>query len=307
MSTKRLFGNIALLVAALLWGSTFVAQSVASDAVEPFTYLASRSLLGFMFLIPVSAVKDTLTKKSGGLQKPTKNSVKTLILGGTFCGIALTVAAGLQQFGMTGDNSGKAGFITAMYILLVPVLGLFLRKRTTLITWICVAMGVFGLYCLCVTDGMKLATSDVFLIICAVAFSVHILIVDYFSPKVDGVKLSCIQFFVVFVLAAICALLFESTPFSTILEQWLPIAYAGILSSGIAYTLQIVGQKHTEPTTASLLMSLESVFAVLSGMVVLNQFPSTRELVGSVVMFAAIIISQLPLEGKLKLRRKKQQ
>ena len=300
MSTKRLFGNIALLIAALLWGSTFVAQSVASDAVEPFTYLASRSLLGFMFLIPVSAVKDSIAKKSGNLAKPTGKSVRTLVLGGVFCGIALTVAAGLQQFGMTGDNSGKAGFITAMYILLVPVLGLFLGKRTNAITWICVAMGVFGLYCLCVTAEMKLATSDIFLIICAVAFSVHILIVDYFSPKVDGVKLSCIQFFVVFVLATVCALLFESTSFATILDQWFPIAYAGILSSGIAYTLQIVGQKHTEPTTASLLMSLESVFAVLSGMVVLGQFPTSRELIGSVVMFAAIIISQLPIGANRK-------
>lgn len=298
MSSKRLLGNLALLIAALLWGSTFVAQSVASEAVEPFTFLASRSLLGFLFLIPVSAIKDTLTKKSGSYEKPSHASVKLLIIGGVCCGAALTVASGLQQFGMTGDNSGKAGFITAMYILLVPVLGLFLRKKVRPIIWLCVLMGVAGLYLLCMTDGFSLATSDIFLMICAVAFSVHILIVDHFSPKVDGVKLSCIQFFTTFVLSTVLALIFEDTSMSTILNAWFPIAYAGILSSGIAYTLQIIGQKHTEPTVASLLMSLESVFAVLTSMVVLSQFPSGRELAGSAIMFAAIIISQLPKRSK---------
>lgn len=294
MKAKRLLGTVALLVASLFWGSTFVAQSVASEAVEPFTFLASRSLLGFVFLIPVSIVKDFVSKKNGTFKPITKKSLEPLIIGGVCCGAALTVASGLQQFGMTGDNSGKAGFITAMYILLVPIFGLFLRKKVNLLTWICVAMGVVGLYLLCMTDGLTLATSDIFLMICAVAFSVHILIVDHFSPRVDGVKLSLIQFFVVFVLASVLAFAFENTSFDTILEAWLPIAYAGILSSGIAYTLQIVGQKYTEPTLASLLMSLESVFAVLTSVVVLWQFPSERELIGSIVMFAAIIISQLP-------------
>jgi len=298
MSTKRLLGNLALLIAALLWGSTFVAQSVASEAVEPFTFLASRSLLGFLFLIPVSLIKDAVSKKNGSYQKPDKKQNRLLLIGGICCGAALTVASGLQQFGMTGDNSGKAGFITAMYILLVPVFGLFIGKKVKPIIWLCVAMGIAGLYLLCINGGFNIATSDIFLMICAVAFSVHILIVDYFSPKVDGVKLSCIQFFVVFVLATVLALIFDSTSFETILKSWLPIAYAGILSSGIAYTLQIVGQKHTEPTVASLLMSLESVFSVLSGMVVLAQFPTTRELIGSIVMFAAIIISQLPSRKK---------
>lgn len=298
MSSKRIFGNIALLVAALLWGSTFVAQSVASEAVQPFTFLASRSLLGFLFLIPVSLIKDSASKKAGTYQKMTADTKKLLLIGGACCGAALTIASGLQQFGMTGDNSGKAGFITAMYILLVPILGLFVKKKVRPIIWVCVAMGVVGLYLLCMTDGLKLATSDIFLMICAVAFSVHILVVDYFSPKVDGVKLSCLQFFVAFVIATVLALIFEDTSISTVLAAWFPIAYAGILSSGIAYTLQIVGQKHTEPTVASLLMSLESVFAVLTSMIVLAQFPSGRELAGSVIMFAAIIISQLPERKK---------
>ncbi len=299
MSPKRLLGSVALLVAALFWGSTFVAQSVASEAVQPFTFLASRSLLGFLFLIPVSIIKDAFAKRSGAYVRPDKRGVKTLVLGGICCGAALTVASGLQQFGMTGDNSGKAGFITAMYILLVPILGLFIGKRVRPIVWVCVIMGVVGLYLLCMTDGFMLAASDVFLMICAVAFSVHILIIDRFSPHVDGVKLSCIQFFTVFILASILALIFEDTPLSVIVDAWFPIAYAGILSSGIAYTLQIVGQKHTEPTVASLLMSLESVFSVLTGMIVLSQFPSTRELAGSLIMFAAIIVSQLP-ERKAK-------
>lgn len=300
MTKKRLLGNIALLIAALLWGSTFVAQSVASDAVEPFTFLASRSLLGFLFLIPVSIIKDSFAKRSGTYQKPTKQNNKLLIIGGVLCGAALTVAAGLQQFGMTPENSGKAGFITAMYILLVPILGLFLRKKVRPIMWLCVGLGVVGLYFLCLTDGMTLATSDIFLIICAVMFSVHILIIDRFSPRVDGVKLSCIQFFTVFVLATVLALIFDNTSFATILKAWLPIAYAGIMSSGIAYTLQIVGQKYTEPTVASLLMSLESTFAVLTSIVVLQQAPSSREWIGSGIMLVAIVISQLPEKRKDK-------
>ena len=298
MSSKKMLGNLALLIAALLWGSTFVAQSVASEAVEPFTFLASRSLLGFLFLIPVSIIKDTVTNRTKPIPKPTRQGTASLVIGGICCGAMLTVASRLQQFGMTADNSGKAGFITAMYILLVPILGLFFKKKVTPIIWCCVGMGVIGLYLLCMNDGLKLATSDIFLMICAVAFSGHILIVDHFSPKVDGVKLSCIQFFVTFVLATILALIFEDTSFSTILAAWFPIAYAGILSSGIAYTLQIIGQKHTDPTVASLLMSLESVFAVLTSMVVLSQFPSGRELAGSLIMFAAIIISQLPEKNK---------
>lgn len=298
MSTKRLFGNIALLVAALLWGSTFVAQSVASEAVEPFTFLASRSLLGFVFLIPVSFIKDGISKKSGTYEKMSPRTLKLTLLGGLCCGAALTVASGLQQFGMTGDNSGKAGFVTAMYILLVPIFGLFIKKKVRPIIWICVGMGIVGLYLLCMTGDLTVAPSDIYLMICAVAFSVHILIVDYFSPKVDGVKLSCLQFFVTFVLAGILALIFDETSLDTVLAAWFPIAYAGIMSSGIAYTLQIVGQKHTEPTVASLLMSLESVFAVLTGMVVLSQFPSGRELAGSLIMFAAIVISQLPEKKK---------
>ncbi len=296
MSKKRLLGSLALLFAAILWGSTFVAQSVASEDVQPFTFLASRSLLGVLFLIPVSLIKDKITVRGGNSEKKLS---KPLIVGGIYCGVALTVASALQQFGITGENSGKAGFVTAMYILLVPLLGLFIKKKVRPILWLCIGMGTVGLYLLCMTSSFTLATTDIFLMLCAVAYAVQILVVDRFSPHVDGVKLSCLQFFVVFVLSTILALCFEETSFATIVANWFPIAYAGILSSGIAYTLQIVGQKHTEATVASLLMSLESVFGVLTSMIVLSQFPTTRELAGSVIMFAAIIISQLP-ERKAK-------
>lgn len=298
MSSKRLFGNIMLLIAALLWGSTFAAQSVASNTVEPFTFLASRSLLGFLFLVPVCLIKDAVSKKNGTFVKPNKKQQHSLIVGGVCCGAALTIASGLQQFGMTGDNSGKAGFITAMYILLVPIVGLFFKKKVAPITWLCVGMGVLGLYLLCIKEGFIIEQTDIFLMICAVAFTFHILVIDHFSPNVDGIKMSCIQFFVVTIVATTLALIFESTSVETVLKAWFPIVYAGILSSGIAYTLQIIAQKHTDPTVASLLMSIESVFAVLTGMVVLSQFPTARELWGSLVMFLAIIISQLPSKNK---------
>lgn len=301
MTSKKLLGNVSLLLGALIWGSTFVAQSVAADSLGPLTFLASRSLLGFLFLIPVAYIMDGIKKKNNTYQKITVKEKKLLLIGGICCGAALTLASALQQFGMTDSNSGKAGFITAMYILLVPVLGIFLKKKITPVVWGCVALGIIGLYLLCMKEGLKLETSDICLILCAVVFSFHILIVDYFSPKVDGVRLSCIQFFIVFVVSCILAFIFETPSLDTIKAAWFPIFYAGVMSSGIAYTLQIVGQKYTEPTIASLLMSLESVFAVLTGMVVLHQFPTSREWAGCAIMFAAIIISQLPIGKKRKV------
>lgn len=297
MNSKKLFGNISLIIAALFWGSTFVAQEVGMDYVSPFTFLASRSVLGFIFLLILAPILDTFKKKNNTYEKMTSKQKKLLLIGGICCGIALTISSGLQQFGMVDGDSGKAGFITAMYILLVPVWGLFSKKRVTPVVWGCVLLGVIGLYFLCMKpgEGFSLTPSDTFLILCALAFSIHIVIVDYFSPKVDGVRLSCVQFFVVFVISSILAFIFETPTIDGIKSAILPICYAGIMSSGIAFTLQIVGQKYTEPTVASLLMSLESVFAVLTSIVVLHKIPSERELIGCVIMFAAIIISQLPI------------
>ena len=297
MHSKRFFGNLSLIIAALFWGSTFVAQEIGMNHVRPFTFLASRSLLGFLFLFILAPIIDIFKKKNNSYEKPTKTQKKSLLIGGLCCGIALTISSGLQQFGMVDGDSGKAGFITAMYILLVPIWGIFMKKKVTPVIWGCVLLGVIGLYFLCMKPGagFSLHPSDIFLILCAISFSVHIVIVDYFSPKVDGVRLSCIQFFVVFVLSTILAIIFDKPSFDSIMAAILPICYAGIMSSGIAFTLQIIGQKYTEPTVASLLMSLESVFAVITGIIILHQIPSHRELIGCVIMFIAIIISQLPI------------
>ncbi len=298
MNSKQFLGNLALVTASLLWGSTFVAQSVASGLVRPFTFLASRSLFGFLFLLLLSIVLDLKKGVRKTIKTKEKLNLKPLLVGGLACGIVLTLSSSLQQFGMSDSNSGKAGFITAMYILLVPIFGLFIGKKVSAKVWISVVLGVLGLYFLCINSGFTLETTDIFLILCAVSFSLHILVVDHFSPKVDSVKLSCIQFLVVFLLASILAFIFETPTISGIISAILPILYAGIMSSGIAFTLQIVGQKHTPPAIASLLMSLESVFGVLSSIVVLGIFPTSREWIGSFIMLIAIILSQLPKKVK---------
>lgn len=295
MNTKRLVCNFLLLLAALIWGCAFVAQTVAMDHVGPLTFQTSRAILGSAVLVPVIIVSDLIKKKKGIYKKPTRTDRKNLLVGGLLCGAVLTVAAALQQIGINlGTSSGKSGFITAMYILLVPVLGLFLKKKVRPVVWVCVGLGVIGLYLLCMKDGFSIAEGDIYTLLCAVCFSVHILVVDHFSPTTDGVKLSCLQFFTMFILSGIAMLIFEKPSFQSILTAWLPICYAGIMSCGIAYTLQIIGQKHTEPAVASLLMSFESVFAVLAGIIILAESPSLQEYIGSAIMFVAIIISQLP-------------
>lgn len=300
MKSKQLLGNLSLITASFFWGSTFVAQSVASTLVSPFTFLASRSLFGFLFLLILSIIFDIKKGVKNPKKEKGKLNLMPLLIGGISCGVVLTLSSSLQQFGMSDDNAGKAGFITAMYILLVPILGLFIGKKVSAKVWISVVLGVLGLYFLCVNSNLSLEANDIFLLLCAVSFSLHILVVDHFSPKVDSVKLSCIQFLVVFLLATILAFIFETPTISGIVSAILPILYAGIMSSGIAFTLQIVGQKYTPPTIASLLMSLESVFGVLASMVVLNLFPTQREWIGSFIMFFAIILSQLPQKAKNK-------
>lgn len=295
MNKKQLLGNSLLLLTALIWGCAFVAQSVAADTLETFTIQTARSFLATLVLIPVILVSDSFKKKNNTYKKLDKSEKKTLIRGGILCGIALTVATALQQTGLNlGTTAGKSGFVTAMYILIVPILGLFLKKKIRPIVWACVAMGVVGLYLLCMQGGFSLAVGDFFTILCSLVFSVQILLVDYYSPKVDGIKLSCIQFFTMFIISLAAMLIFETPSIDNMRAAWLPICYAGILSSGVAYTLQIIGQKNTEPTVASLLMSFESVFAVIAGIIILDETPSAQEYLGSAVMFAAIIISQLP-------------
>lgn len=291
MKSKKLFGNLVLLLTAIIWGCAFVAQSSGMDYVGPFTFQTSRSILGCLVLIPFILANDAVKKKNNTYEK---QNLKTLVLGGILCGTALTVASGLQQYGMQYSTAGKGAFITAMYIVLVPILGLFMKKKVNPIIWISVILGALGLYLLCIKEDFSLGEGDIYLILCAVAFSFHILIVDYFSARVDGVKLSCIQFGVMFLLSAIFMFATETPHMADMQAAWLPICYAGIMSCGVGYTLQIVGQKYTEPTVASLLMSLESVFAVIAGIIILKEAPSLKEWLGCASMFTAIMIAQIP-------------
>ena len=273
--------SLLLLLTATIWGVAFVAQSVGMDYIGPFTFNVVRNVIGGLVLIPCIAVFHRTGAKEEDAGK-TPGSRKNLLLGGICCGVMLFVAGNLQQIGIQYTTVGKAGFITAMYIVLVPILSIFLGKKAGIKIWAAVALAVAGLYILCMTDGsFSLQKGDLFVLLSAFAFSAHILVIDHFAPLADGVKMSCIQFFV-------CALL------SAVLQAWIPVLYAGVFSCGVAYTLQIVGQRGMNPTVASLILSLESVISLIAGWVILGQALSVRELSGCVLMFAAIILAQLP-------------
>lgn len=297
MKMKEWRGNLLLLVTAIIWGSAFVAQSVAADLVGTFTFQALRSLLGGLVLLPVVAGNAAMRRKRGVAPI---GSRRTLWCGGILCGVMLCVASCLQQGGIAYTSVGNAGFITAMYILLVPLLGMFFGKKVGSRLWICIGMAIVALYLLSIKDGFHMSKGDLLMLACALAFSVHILLVDHFSPKVDGVQLACIQFFAAGLLPLPLMLFFERPTAANIAAAWLPIAYAGVLSSGIGYTFQILGQKYTKPSVASLLMSLESVFAVLAAALILHQVPTLRETLGCVLMFAAIILAQLPERSRAR-------
>lgn len=291
-----------LVLTALIWGIAFVAQSSGGDAVGPYTFNCIRSIIGSLVLIPAIKFLDHL-----GLCKApeSKEQKKTLIIGGISCGVVLCLASNLQQLGISlGSEVGKAGFLTACYILIVPILGLFLGKKCGKKVWIGVGLTLIGLYLLCVEGPMGFQMSDILLLLCALAFSFHILVVDHFSPLVDGVRMSCIQFLVSGLLSAIPMVLSEMKPTAGGFAQWypclmnpsawIPILYAGICSCGIAYTLQIVGQQGVNPTVASLLMSLESVFSVIAGWILLGQQMSLKALTGCAMIFIAVVLAQLP-------------
>ncbi len=301
MKKEQMKNSLLLLLTAFIWGVAFVAQSVGGEAVGCFTFNGVRSLIGAIVLIPVIFFLDRQKKKELGEEKflEQKGDKKTLILGGICCGVMLCIASNFQQFGISFTTVGKAGFITAMYILIVPIFGLFMKKKVGAKVWIGVVLATIGLYMLCMTsESFSLSKGDFLVLICALFFSLHILIIDYFSPKVDGVRMSCIQFFVCGVISTAIAFVTESPSLHSILSGWLPILYAGVLSCGVAYTLQIVGQKNMDPTVASLILSLESVFSVLAGWVILNQTLSGREILGCILMFLAIILAQLPEKQK---------
>lgn len=298
-SKNQLVGSLLLLICAFIWGSAFVAQTTGAEHVGPFTFIYLRSFLGGAVLLPVIFVMGKFRKKEKISPENKKQSRKTLFIGGLCCGAALCFASVFQQAGIDkGTDPGKAGFITALYILLVPLSSLFMKKRVRPIIWPCIGASVVALYLLCVTDGGSVELSDLLVLICAVLYTVHILVIDKVSPYVDGVKLSCIQFFVAGAISLVPALVYEGFDMNSILAAMPSVAYAGIMSSGVAYTLQILGQQKTEPSLASMIMSLESVFAVLTSMAVLHLAPTPREAAGCIIMFAAIIIAQLPERKK---------
>ena len=287
--------SLLLLLTAAIWGVAFVSQSVGMDYVGPFTFNAVRSLIGAAVLVPCISLLKKLQKREEGQEEiHKKEDKKTLLRGGICCGVILAAASSFQQFGLLYTTVGKAGFITAMYIILVPILGIFAGKKVGLRIGISVMIAVAGLYLLCMTESLRLEAGDILVLLCAVVFSFHIIVIDHFSPLVDGVKMSCIQFLTCGILCGICMFLFEEPSLSMILSAWKPVLYAGVMSCGVAYTLQIVGQKGMNPTVASLIMSLESVISVLAGFVLLHEVLSRRELFGCVLMFAAIILAQLP-------------
>ncbi len=298
-TTKR--NSLLLVITAFIWGVAFVAQSEGGDSVGPYSFNCIRSIIGSLFLMPIIAVLD----KFGITKKPQdKKSQRTLLLGGVLCGVVLSIASNFQQMGLyMGSSVGKAGFLTACYILIVPILGLFFKKKCSIQVWIGVVITLVGLYLLCMTGEFRIQSSDLLLMICALCFACHILVIDYFSPLVDGMRMSCIQFLVAGILSAIPMFFIDMNHsvsgiqiwlngFTT-WNAWIPILYAGIFSCGIAYTLQIIGQKDVNPTIASLIMSLESVFSVLAGWVILKESLSPRELIGCGCIFVAVLLAQM--------------
>ena len=288
---KQAISAAELLLTAFIWGVAFVAQSVGMDYIGPFTFNCARSLIGGLVLIPLILFlrKRDKSKKNEIEEKAYK---KNTVLGGICCGIFLCAASCFQQFGIMYTTVGKAGFITALYI--VPILGIFIGKKIAPIVWGSSVIAVIGFYMLSISGQVSISKGDILVLICAVLFSFHILVIDYFSPKGDGVTISCIQFLTSGVICGILMLIFENPNLSDILAAYLPILYAGVMSCGVAYTLQIVGKKNMDPTVASLILSLESVFSVLAGWVILGQSLTGRELIGCSLVFAAVILAQLP-------------
>ena len=287
--------TLALLVCAAIWGSAFVAQSVGAEYVGAFTFLAVRNWIAVAFLVPVILVRDTILKKKGrpSLRPANRTQRRFLLMGGAACGFFLCAASAFQQVGILYTTTAKAGFITALYVVCVPIFAIFFGKRVKSRIWLCVALAVAGLYLLCIRGELILSFGDGLVLVCALLFTCQIMTVDHFAPHVDTVRLSQTQFLVTALLSTICMFLFEKPEMEPLIMALPSIAYAGVMSSGVAYTLQIIGQQNLNPAIASITMSLESVFAALAGWIILGQAMTTRELSGCVLMFAAILLAQL--------------
>lgn len=309
---RKLRGNLMLILTALIWGTSFVAQKSGMDVIGPLAFNGIRTLIGGIVLVPAIKLMNRSkadNNKDGEMpdaQQKTpeqkKEEKRTLLIGGICCGTALMTAGNLQQIGLLYTTAGKAGFITALYVVIVPILGLFLKRKIRPLIWICVIASAAGLYLLCIPQGGgfgHLNKGDLMMPVCALLFAVHIMVIDHFSPKTDGVKLSCVQFFVAGILSLMFLWIdpllgFALPTLHTLAAAWFPIMYAGAISCGIAYTFQVIAQKDTDPTIASMILCLESVFAVLAGMVLLGESMSLREIIGCLIMFAAIVAAQLP-------------
>ena len=292
--SRKLRANIFLFVTAFIWGSAFVAQSVGMTHIGPFTFTGVRILVAAVTLAPFVL----FLSKKGAPSPEAPGDKKTLYTGGILCGAALFIILAFQQTGLQYTTAGKAAFITALYIIIVPVLGLFTKKRPGKIIWFCILIALIGVYLLCIKEDLHLNKGDFLMFFSAFFCAVHIIIIDHFSPKVDCVKMSQIQFFVCSFLSFIPMFLFESPRMSMILISWQPIIYAGALSAGLGYTLQVIAQKDTTPSITALILSFESVFAVLAGFLFLSEILTLREIIGCILMFAAIILAQKPDKPK---------
>ena len=291
---KKIQGSASLLFATLIWGTAFIFQSVGMDHIGPFTFQAVRCALAVIGMVTVIWLLD---KKAGRDFKKGWQD-KRLWKAGILCGIPLFLACDLQQLGLVYTTAGKAGFLTAMYIVMVPVLGIFLKRKITVMVPVSVGIAVAGLYLLSFSGAEAANIGDILMLICAVMFAVQILVVDHFAADVDAVRLNCIQAGVVAVASAIMTAFTEEVRIPDLLNCWLPLCYTGFISMGAAYSLQIIGQKHVEPTAAALFMSLESVFAALFGWLLLHETMSLTELFGCVLMFTAVILSQIPIKSR---------
>lgn len=291
---QQMEGTLALLLGTFIWGTAFIAQSVGMELIGPFTFQAIRCILGVIFLFLASLMFDCKVGVAGSLRK-WRNP--RLWRSGIICGIALFVATSLQQVGLVYTAPGKAGFLTAMYIVLVPILGIFVHRRPGLNAVFSVLLALVGLYLLSFTDISGINVGDLFMIACALAFAVQILLIDRYAQDLDGLRLNCVQALVVSILSIPGIVLnHKAVQMQTIADCWLPLCFAGVLSMGVGYTLQIAGQKRLEPTAASLIMSLESVFAALGGWLILHNTMTVAELTGCAFVFAGVIISQLPVK-----------
>lgn len=303
----QLKGVLILLLTAIIWGASFVSQSVGSESVEPFTFMAVRTLMGATVLVPFILVRDKISgrKLSTEQIKERKKNDKKAIKYGAILGIFLAAATNLQQFAFNYSTAGKIAFITAMYMFFVPIFGLFIKKRIPFLTWICIMLGFVGLFFLCFKggDSFKMNRGDTLALICAVFFTFQILLIEKFSQECDGIKLSCAQFYSAGFISLIFMLIFEKPEWVGIKQAGLALLYSGIMSCGVAYTLQVVGQKYCEATIASLIMCMESVFAALSAALLIHERLTGREILGCVIMFTAIVVSQLSGTLKKKLRQ----